>query len=71
VLSFLFPYFYRFEAFLNRFSAGEETAVDCVDDWLSADLFAAEESSVKAFDGVLASLYTVKFKVYVSLRIWI
>lgn len=54
---------------LDSFGAGEETAVDCINNWLSADLSAAKESSVETFDGVLASLDTVKFEINVSLRV--
>lgn len=54
---------------LDGFGAGEETAVDSIDNRLSADLSASKESSVETFDGVLASLDTVKFEINVSLRV--
>jgi hypothetical protein len=56
---------------LDGFGAGEETAVDCINNRLSADLSAAKESTVETFNSVLASLDAVEFEINVSLRIWI
>lgn len=54
---------------LDGFGAREETAVDCINNRLSADLSAAKESSVETFDSVLASLDAVEFEINVSLRV--
>lgn len=54
---------------LDGFGAGEETAIDCINNWLSADLSAAKESAVETFDSVLASLDAVEFEINVSLRV--
>jgi hypothetical protein len=54
---------------LNSF--GEETAVDGINNWLCTDLSTTEESSVESLDGVLASLYTIKLQVYVTLSVGI
>lgn len=54
---------------LDGFGAGEETAVDCINNGLSADLSAAKESSVETLNGVLASLDAVEFEIDVSLRV--
>lgn len=47
-------------------SAGEEGAVDGVDNGLSADLAATEETPVETFDGILAAGDAVKFEVDVA-----
>lgn len=49
--------------------AGEERAVNSIDDRLGADLLAAEESSVETLDGILAACDTIEFKVNVALGI--
>lgn len=51
----------EFDNQLDGFGAGEKTAVDCINNGLSADLSAAKESSIETFDGVLASLDAVEF----------
>lgn len=56
---------------LDRFRPREKTAVHSVDNWLGADLSAAEEAPIQAFDGIFASLNTVELEVDVSLGVWI
>lgn len=56
---------------LNCFCAGEQTAVNCVDDRLSGDLSTAKESTVEALDGILAALDSVELEVDVALRVGI
>ena len=56
---------------LDSLRAGEQAAVDSVDDGLGRDLSTAEESSVQTLDGILATLDTVEFQVDVALRVWI
>lgn len=50
---------------------GKQGVVDGIDEGLGADLASSEVSAVKAFDGIFAALYTVKFQVDVTLRVWI
>lgn len=54
---------------LDSFGAGEKTAVDCIDNRLSGDLMASEETAIQTLDGVLAALDSVKFEVNVALRV--
>ena len=56
---------------LDRLGSGEETAVDCINDWLSANLPTTEETSIETFNGVLSTLYTIKLEVNVTLSVWI
>ena len=55
-----------FVSSLKSRSAREEGAVDGIDDGLSADLAASEETPVETFDGVLAALDTVELEVDVA-----
>jgi len=54
---------------LERRRAGEERAVDRVNDRLSADLATAKEASVETFDCILATTDAVKFEVDVALGV--
>jgi hypothetical protein len=56
---------------LDLDSFREQTAVDRVNNWLGTDLPSTKESSVEAFDGILASLYAIKLQVDVTLGVWI
>lgn len=58
-------------AFLESLRASVQTAVDGVDDWLGADLAAAEEPAVEALDRIFAALDTVELEIDVALGIWI
>jgi hypothetical protein len=49
--------------------ASEKTAVDRVNNWLSADLPTTKETSIQSLDCILASLYPVEFEVDIALRI--
>lgn len=49
----------------------EKTAINSINNRLCADLATTEESSVKSFDGVLTSLYTIKLEVDITLCVWI
>ncbi len=54
---------------LERWRAGEERAVDSVDDRLGADLATAKEASVETFDSVLTTADAVEFEVDVALGV--
>ena len=54
---------------LNSLGTREETAVDGIHDGLRGDLFASKETSIEAFDSVLAALNTVELQVNVALRV--
>jgi hypothetical protein len=56
---------------LDLDSFREQTAVDRVNNWLGTDLPSTKESSVEAFNGILASLYAIKLQVNVTLGVWI
>jgi hypothetical protein len=56
-----------YELILDSFR--EKTAVDSVNNRLGTDLTSTKESSIQALDGVLASLYTIKLKVDVTLGV--
>lgn len=59
------------EKTLYSLRAGEQAAVDSVDDGLGGNLFPAKESSVQTLDGILATLDAVEFQVDIALRVWI
>lgn len=50
---------------------GEKTTVNGVNDGLGANLSAAKETAVQAFDGVFTTLDTVEFEVDVALGVGI
>lgn len=54
---------------LDSFRAGEQAAVDSIDDGLGSNLSTAEEPSVQTLDGILATLNTVEFQIDVALRV--
>lgn len=54
---------------LHRLRARKQTAVDSIHNRSRADHSSSEISAIKALDGILASLDTIKFKVDVSLRV--
>jgi hypothetical protein len=49
----------------------EETAIDSINNRLSADLTTSKEPSIESLDGVFASLYTIKLEVDITLSVWI
>ena len=49
----------------------EKTAVNRVNNWLCSDLPTAEESSIQATNGIVASRYFVELEIDVSLSIGI
>ena len=48
-------------------SLREQAAIDGINDRLSGDLSSSKEATVETFNGVLASLYTIKFEIDVTL----
>jgi hypothetical protein len=56
---------------VNLDSFREETAINGINDGLGTDLSTTKESPVEPLDGVLASLYTIKLQVDVTLSVWI
>ena len=52
---------------LDRLGSREQTAVNSVDNGLRSDLFAAEKSSIQAFDGVFTTLDAVELQVDIAL----
>jgi hypothetical protein len=55
----------------ERRAPTEEAAVDCVNNWLCADLPTAKESPVETLDCILAALHPVKLEVDVALSVGI
>lgn len=55
----------------NRLSPREKTAVHSIDDWLSGDHPATEETAIETLDRVLAALDSVELQVDVTLRVGI
>ena len=63
--------FCRAVSILESARPRKEGAVDCVDNWLSADLTTTEEAAIKTFNGVFTASDAVEFEVDVALGVGI